>query len=71
MAETIIGRDAEKKILLDMLTSGDAELVVILGRRRVGKTLLVRNFYERGQIFEYTGFYCSRMTFFSLGYLTA
>lgn len=55
MAETIIGRDAEKKILRDMLASGEAELIAILGRRRVGKTFLVRNFYEQALVFEYTG----------------
>jgi len=55
MAETIIGRDAEKKILRDMLGSGEAELIAILGRRRVGKTFLVRNFYEQNLVFEYTG----------------
>jgi hypothetical protein len=57
MAETIIGRDAEKKILRDMLVSGEAELIAILGRRRVGKTFLVRNFYEKNLAFEYTGVY--------------
>jgi len=55
MAETIIGRDAEKKILRDMLVSKEAELIAILGRRRVGKTFLVRNFYEQNLVFEYTG----------------
>jgi len=55
MAQNIIGRDAEKKILQDMLASGEAELIAILGRRRVGKTFLVRNFYEKHLVFEYTG----------------
>ncbi|MCF3111748.1 hypothetical protein LL912_23370 [Niabella sp. CC-SYL272] len=35
---TIIGRDAEKKILQEMLDSREAELIAVLGRRRVGKT---------------------------------
>jgi predicted AAA+ superfamily ATPase len=55
MTQMIIGRDAEKKILQDMLISGEAELIAILGRRRVGKTFLVRNYYEKHLIFEYTG----------------
>jgi len=55
MAQVIIGRDAEKKILQDMLVSREAELIAILGRRRVGKTFLVRNYYEKHLIFEYTG----------------
>jgi len=41
MAETIIGRDAEKKILKEMLSSKEAELIAVLGRRRVGKTFLI------------------------------
>jgi hypothetical protein len=36
MAQMIIGRDAEKNILQDMLASGEAELIAILGRRRGG-----------------------------------
>ena len=40
MPETIIGRDAEKKILKDMLDSKEAELIDIFGRRRVGKLFL-------------------------------
>lgn len=55
MAETIIGRDAEKKILKEMLHSNEAELIAILGRRRVGKTFLVRNFYQKHLVFECTG----------------
>jgi AAA+ ATPase superfamily predicted ATPase len=51
----IIGRDAEKTILRDMLASGEAELIAILGRRRVGKTFLVRNYYEKHLVLEYTG----------------
>ncbi len=53
--QPIIGRDAEKKILQDMLASGEAELIAILGRRRVGNTFLIRNFYEKELVFEYTG----------------
>lgn len=55
MAETIVGRDAEKKVLKEMLHSKEAELIAILGRRRVGKTFLVRNYYEQQLVFECTG----------------
>jgi len=55
MSEEIIGRDSEKKILQNMLTSGEAELIALLGRRRVGKTFLIRNFYEKHLVFEFTG----------------
>ncbi|HEX3935302.1 MAG TPA: ATP-binding protein [Puia sp.] len=55
MSEEIIGRDSEKKILQNILTSGEAELIALLGRRRVGKTFLIRNFYEKHLVFEFTG----------------
>lgn len=51
----IIGRDTEKKILKEMLSSKEAELVAVLGRRRVGKTFLIRNYYQKHLVFECTG----------------
>jgi len=42
----IIARKKEKKVLADILWSKSAELLAIYGRRRVGKTFLVRNFFE-------------------------
>lgn len=62
MAETIIGRDAEKKMLNEMLSSKEAELIAILGRRRVGKTFLVRNYYQKYLVFECTGIHDARMS---------
>lgn len=55
MTETIIGRKAEQKILQELLASGTAELIAIYGRRRVGKTFLVRNYYATNMVFEFTG----------------
>ena len=37
MSEKIIGREEEKKILKDALQSKEAELLVMYGRRRIGK----------------------------------
>lgn len=53
--ETIIGREEEKKILSDALYSGDAELIAVYGRRRIGKTFLIRNHYGKHIRFELTG----------------
>lgn len=39
----IIGRRAELKILQDRLASNQAEFIAVYGRRRVGKTFLIRN----------------------------
>ena len=53
--ENIIGREAEIKVLKDALNSPSAELVALYGRRRVGKTYLIRTVYENELILEVTG----------------
>lgn len=51
----LTGRKAETEILHKALNSPEAEMISIIGRRRVGKTFLVRTVYQ-GQIdFEITG----------------
>lgn len=35
--------------------SNEAELIAIYGRRRIGKTFLIRNFYQKELIFEFSG----------------
>jgi AAA+ ATPase superfamily predicted ATPase len=47
MGFKVIGRSEEKKILLDVIHSAEPELVAVYGRRRVGKTYLIRNFLEK------------------------
>lgn len=42
----IIGRDKEKRILEDVWKSREAEFLAIYGRRRIGKTFLIRNFFQ-------------------------
>jgi len=42
----IIGRSEEKNILLEFLHSNQAEFLTIYGRRRVGKSFLIKNFFE-------------------------
>ncbi len=54
----IIARKREIKILESVLWSKTSELVAIYGRRRVGKTYLIRNFFETCEsviYFELTG----------------
>lgn len=53
--EKIIGRAAEIQILNDALASSKAELIAVYGRRRVGKTYLVRTVYEKNMLLEFTG----------------
>jgi hypothetical protein len=54
----IIGREKEKKILSKILALKEPEFLAIYGRRRVGKTFLIRNFFKNeGIYFEVTGQY--------------
>lgn len=43
----IIGRERELKRLRKAYSSKEAEFIVVYGRRRVGKTFLVREFFEK------------------------
>lgn len=51
----IIGRIHESAILLDALASKRPELLVLHGRRRIGKTYLARHIYKDHIRFEITG----------------
>ena len=51
----LIGRQEEQRILQKALDSPEAEMVAVIGRRRVGKTFLVRSFFKNGVVFEMTG----------------
>lgn len=52
----IIGRLAEKALFAKILGSAQAEFVAVYGRRRVGKTFLIRNFFsKKGVYFECSG----------------
>jgi hypothetical protein len=53
----LVGRDEERAILLDALESGRSELIVVHGRRRIGKTFLIRSAYEGRVSFEFSGMY--------------
>lgn len=53
--KTIIGREKEQQILQRCLDSEESEFVAIYGRRRVGKTYLVRRFFNDNFAFFLTG----------------
>lgn len=53
----LIGRDYEIGLLKQLLISNNSELIAIYGRRRVGKTFLIREFFKNEIIFEVTGLY--------------
>ena len=49
------GRKGEKRLLQELAESGEPEFIVVYGRRRVGKTYLVRETFGDGFFFSYTG----------------
>lgn len=51
----VIGREKQVDQLRSGLTSDRSELVVIYGRRRVGKTFLIRETYAKEMFFEVSG----------------
>lgn len=55
MTNLITGRQEEIKILEELLQSNQPELVAIIGRRRVGKTFLVKQTYQNHLNFILTG----------------
>lgn len=55
MSKTIVGRVREQQVLTDVLNSHRSELVAIYGRRRIGKTYLVREFLGKQIKFSFTG----------------
>ncbi len=57
----LAGRKKEIKILNEMLGSDSSELVAVYGRRRVGKTFLIREVFKKQMVFELTGLYKGSM----------
>lgn len=51
----MIGRNAEQKELTGWLHSGRPEFIVVYGRRRIGKTYLVNEFFRQRFAFHATG----------------
>ena len=55
--EKISGRKPEIALLQKTLESAEAGLVAVYGRRRVGKTFLIREYYKDHIVFEQMGMY--------------
>ncbi len=51
----VIGRKSEINTLHRAIKSDKSELIAVYGRRRVGKTFLIRETYKREMIFEVSG----------------
>ena len=56
MKEEIAGRKEESKVLERLFNKKEAQLVAVYGRRRIGKTHLIREFFRnRGLYLQFTG----------------
>ncbi|MCQ2343579.1 MAG: ATP-binding protein [Paludibacteraceae bacterium] len=51
----LIGRDKEQQILLSALEADESQLIAVYGRRRVGKTFLIRQTYKNKFAFQHSG----------------
>ena len=51
----IVGRKKEQAILHNLLNSTQSEFVAVYGRRRVGKTFLIRETFSYDFAFQHTG----------------
>ena len=51
----LIGREKEKAALLDAYKSEESEFIAVYGRRRVGKTYLIRETFGYNFAFQHTG----------------
>lgn len=55
MEQNIIGRQYEMKLLERSITSRESELIIVYGRRRVGKTYLINQYFNNDFTFKLTG----------------
>ena len=51
----LIGRENEVRILREAVHKEDSQFIAVYGRRRVGKTFLIREAYGYKFAFQYTG----------------
>ena len=57
----VIGRLEEQKALSHLMVSKRSEFLIVYGRRRVGKTYLIREFFEKEILFYCTGMNTNNM----------
>lgn len=55
MRDSIVGRKAEKAELDKIFHSAKAEFLAVCGRRRVGKTFLIKEYFEKELVFSVSG----------------
>ena len=57
MIEDIIARKKECETLQESLDSRTSQLIIVYGRRRVGKTFLINQFFDNNFSFKVTGIF--------------
>ncbi len=57
MNNIVIGRNDEIAIFKKLLQSRKAEFLAVYGRRRVGKTFLIKQVFQKNMIFQFSGAY--------------
>lgn len=64
MEETqdIIGREIEQSVLTECIASSQPEFIAVYGRRRIGKTFLIKQFFKNKFDFYLTGVYDSNLS---------
>jgi len=58
----VAGRKPEIRLLGALLTKKEAEFIAVYGRRRVGKTYLIRQVYKKQIVFECSGLHLKNTT---------
>jgi len=51
----IIGRIPEQELFKEIMQSNASEFIAVYGRRRVGKTFLIRNYFKQQMVFDCSG----------------
>ena len=55
MSKEISGRHIEKEKFNESLNSHRSELIAVYGRRRIGKTYLIREYFSKNLLFSFSG----------------
>jgi hypothetical protein len=53
--DTLVGRISERELLQRVFESGSPEFLAVYGRRRVGKTFLIKQFFQNAFTFYFSG----------------
>lgn len=53
----IIGRKLEQALLKEAIDHDKSELIALYGRRRIGKTYLIREYFKTSLVFEMSGLF--------------